>query len=743
MTAPVIDDPANEAPEFVEGQTAVRYVEEDAEAGESIGAPLEITDADGVSAGSHNFTLSGTDAASFDIEPVTFVTGAATQGVQLMTKAALNFEDKTTYTVVVTVKDSSNKSNDTDSITVTIQVKDLDEKPVLMVRRGPAINNPPTFPAATAARSVDENTAAGANIGAPVEASDDGALTYTLRGANAASFNINATTGQLRTRSALDYETKNSYTVTVRATDGEMAIDEIDVTIAVTNLDEPGAVRLSSTSTAPQVGVAITASVEDPDRGVTGTTWQWASSNATDGAFAPIPGATSRDYTPMDADADNYLRATASYTDEEGPGKSATSEVSGRVVTITSPMFNQGLATEILVPENRAAGDIGIPFTATDADGDTVFYSLANGTDASFDINSATGQLSTTAELDYETAMSYTITVQVTDNEDATGGLDPAVDATHAVTINVANEDESGTVSLSAQPAVVGIELTAELDDPDGGLATMAWQWASSNVMVGPFTDIMGATNAAYTPVEGDNGKYLQATARYTDGEGTDKMAMSDPQLVVTYSAPAFAADAANTIEVAENTAEGENLGDPYTATDDNTPVYGLSGTDAASFTIDSGTGQLMTKAALDYETKMTYMVTVEVRDNEDATGGPDTVVDDTVKVTITVTNVDEDGTVSLDAATPRVGVAITASVTDPDRGVHRDHLAVGQRQCRRRELRVHRGRHERRIHPGGCRRGQLPAGDGQLHRRRRPRQERNKRGLGTSSQHHHLAHIR
>ena len=390
-----------------------------------------------------------------------------------------------------------------------------------------------------------------------------------------------------------------------------------------------------------------------------------------DGIFAPIAGATSRDYIPVGADAGNALRATASYTDEEGPGKSATSEVSGRVVTITSPMFNQGLANEILVPENRAAGDIGIPFTATDADGDTPVYSLASGADAAFGIDSDTGQLRTTAELDYETAMSYTITVQVTDNEDATGGLDPAVDATHAVTINVANEDESGTVSLSAQPAVVGIELTAELDDPDGGLATMAWQWASSNVMVGPFTDIMGATNAAYTPVEGDNGKYLQATARYTDGEGTDKMAMSDPQLVVTYSAPAFAADAANTIEVAENTAEGENLGDPYTATDDNTPVYGLSGTDAASFTIDSGTGQLMTKAALDYETKMTYMVTVEVRDNEDATGGPDTVVDDTVKVTITVTNVDEDGTVSLDAATPRVGVAITASVTDPDRGVH------------------------------------------------------------------------
>ena len=54
------------------------------------------------------------------------------------------------------------------------------------------------------------------------------------------------------------------------------------------------------------------------------------------------------------------------------------------------------------------------------------------------------------------------------------------------------------------------------------------------------------------------------------------------------YSSPAFAdaADAATTREVAEDTVADENLGNPYTATDDDgdTPVYALSGTDAASF---------------------------------------------------------------------------------------------------------------------------------------------------------------
>ena len=41
-----------------------------------------------------------------------------------------------------------------------------------------------------------------------------------------------------------------------------------------------------------------------------------------------------------------------------------------------------------------------------------------------------------------------------------------------------------------------------------------------------------------------------------------------------------------------------------------------MARTDAASFDIGSATGQLMTKAALDYETKATYSVTVTATDS-------------------------------------------------------------------------------------------------------------------------------
>ena len=277
--------------------------------------------------------------------------------------------------------------------------------------------------------------------------------------------------------------------------------------------------------------------MDDPDGGVTGETWQWASSSDGSTGWAPISGATAAAYTPAEADGGMYLQATVSYTDGEDSGKSATSGVSGPVITLTSPMFNEGLATGISVAENTAAGDIGDPFTATDADGGTPVYSLASGTDASFSIDAATGQLSTTAELDYETAMSHTITVEVRDNVDDAGAADTAVDATIDVIVTVTNEDEDGTVTLPSTAPQVGTPIMASVTDPDGAVTGETWQWASSDAMGGTYTDIEGATDASYTPVDGDEGMYLRATAAYDDGVGADSAMMVTANAVVAATA--------------------------------------------------------------------------------------------------------------------------------------------------------------------------------------------------------------
>ena len=85
---------------------------------------------------------------------------------------------------------------------------------------------------------VAENTAADTAIGDPVAAMDadrGDTLTYTLGGADMASFAIDSATGQLMTSADLDYETQMEYMVTVTATDSDGETDMIYVTIMVTN----------------------------------------------------------------------------------------------------------------------------------------------------------------------------------------------------------------------------------------------------------------------------------------------------------------------------------------------------------------------------------------------------------------------------------------------------------------------------------------------------------------------------
>ena len=173
-----------------------------------------------------------------------------------------------------------------------------------------------------AGRSVVENTAAGENVGAPVAATDNNGdtLTYALDGTDAASFDIDPLTGQLMTQEALDYETKDSYEVTVTATDPDSTNAMITVTVTVTNLDEAGTVTLSSEK--PTVGYNLTATPGDPDGDLTDVTWQWSKS-ANMNSWMDISGATSMSYTPTPMDVGYHLRATATYTDPLGSGKTA------------------------------------------------------------------------------------------------------------------------------------------------------------------------------------------------------------------------------------------------------------------------------------------------------------------------------------------------------------------------------------------------------------------------------------
>ena len=182
------------------------------------------------------------------------------------------------------------------------------------------INQRPTFTEGdSATRSVPEYSPAGTDVGEPVTATDPegSALTYALGGADAGLFEVNSSTGQITVGdgTTLDFKTTASYSVRVEARDPSAGRDSIDVTISVTNVDEPGAVSLSSTE--PAFGTELTATLTDPDGGITDVRWEWQWSS--DGvAWFTVPGGMNASYTPSHSDGGLMLRATVEYSDAAG-----------------------------------------------------------------------------------------------------------------------------------------------------------------------------------------------------------------------------------------------------------------------------------------------------------------------------------------------------------------------------------------------------------------------------------------
>ena len=205
------------------------------------------------------------------------------------------------------------------------------------------------------------------------------------------------------------------------------------------------------------------------------------------------------------------------------------------------------------------------------------------------------------------------------------------------MTITVADADDTGILTLSTEHPGVDAPVTATLTDEDGGVTNEVWAWESSADGSTGWTAIPGTGTSSYTPVQGDIGKYLRVTVTYDDTHGSGKTLTEQADSPVrTNAAPTFDSETA-TRSVAENTPAGRNIGAPVTATDSDAGdelTYSLGGTDVGSFSIVPETGQLRTKAALDYERRRSYSVVVTATDRPGAT--------DTIAVTINVTDVDE-----------------------------------------------------------------------------------------------------
>ena len=584
-------------------QPPMAEADDGATEGDNVGDLVEANDAnnDRLTYSLEAVTNAAADADVFQIDRMT---GQVTVGLGKTVSPAGDNAEPASVTkqdsFMVTIK-ATDPSGQSAMVVMTIMVDEVDEAPV--------------FTDGKTSHSHAENEDA-AEVVYTFDAYDpeDDTVAYTVSGEDDGKFTIDSS-GELTFDDSPNFEERGSadgdnvYEVTVKAASTQSGGTEkstaVDVMVEVTNVDEDGSVSLSASQ--PRIGVEIVANTPvDPDGGVTGVTWQWSKGDAVDGSDAmKIEGATTAGYTPVTADDEGYLRVTATYTDAEGSGKTAvgmpaTPNVMVEKVRNLAPVFDDE-------DDDTDGIQINPRAVAEDAEADVAV------TDPKADSPTAPAPVVATDTADAETDDNEEIMYLLSGADAASFDIDPA---TGQITVGA-----SAKLDHETNPEY---EVTVTARDPEGLNSSVDVTIKVTNVDEAP--EIMRAPAANVAP------EFASATTSRT---------------------------------VEENTVAGKNIGNPVEASDDNndTLTYVKGGTDAASFAIDSDTGQLMTLEALDRETKATYSLTVTARDPEG--------LNSSVVVTITVTNVNEAPvapTVANQTATKDTAFSYTVpAFTDPE----------------------------------------------------------------------------
>ena len=516
------------------------------------------------------------------------------------------------------------------------------------------IASSPVFADAVATRSMAETVggseAASRPVGAPVAATDaDGdTLGYSLEGADAAAFAIDAASGQISTRTDRGYsfEERSGYAVTVRASDGA-ASATVAVAIGVTDVDEP---PLAPTAPAVVTTIGTTDSLDvrwiAPDNAgrpaITGYEVQYREAGA--GTWEDGPqgvagtGATITRLAPGTA-YEVQVRAVNADGDGEwsDAGAGGTNSATNAAPVFADAVPTRSMAETVGGGNEAASRPVDAPVTATDADtGATLGYSLIGSGASFFSIDSTTGQMSTRTDRVYsfEERSGYAVTVRASDG---------TASATVVVTIEVTDVDEpprspvaltvvttaGSTTSLdvswrapenAGRPAITGYDLQYRVGN------SRVWTDGPKSVAGTGATIVDLAAGTAYE---------VQVRAANAEGDGAWSDAGGGSTNTTSNAIPTFA-NSAETRNLAETEDEGyeamaRNVGPRVAATDadpGDTVSYSLLGIDAAAFAIDRWTGQILTKTDRRYsvEEQERYSITVKASDGTASSAVPVTI---------------------------------------------------------------------------------------------------------------------
>ena len=458
---------------------------------------------------------------------------------------------------------------------------------------------------------------------------DGDPIEWSLNGDDKDLFEI-SDDGELSFKSPPSFEAKgddnsdNVYEVTVKASGGELMLE-----VTVTDVEEEGSVTLSQVQ--PQAEIGVLAEVSDPDGSESATTWQWAkSSDMSD--WADIEGATGAIYTPAAADIGSYLRATASYTDNRGPDKTASMvseyDVEPETTANAEPNFPEedsdpeadgkedgSTTTPFLrsIDENTEGMNVGNPVAAADADNDVLLYKLGGTDEASFKIDDRSGQITAKVDLNFEAAA---------DVDGTDGAPGTADDNMYEVTVTATDP--------SLAPMMVYVRITVmdvnEAPTFDADNNPKVWTVNEDD------DDVDTQTN-----LEAEDEEDRTQTTYDTSDE--DSTSGTPDTVTLTVGGP-------------DKDAVGEGK------------AFTFTGTPGSDYTLAVGDA-----TEIDYESQKEYAITIVATDSN--TAAPDrTSMTKSIDVKIKVNNLEEAGMVSLSQVQLQQGVPVTATLSDPDGGV-------------------------------------------------------------------------
>lgn len=412
----------NDIPSFVSAPYSVTVQENTTSS-----SLLTVSATDQDTADTLNFLLLGTGSELFSIH--------LTSGVVALT-TALDYEVTSLYSLTVHVSDS-NGGVATTSLTVTVS----------------DVNDSPQFLGAPYLASVSENLPTGSDVikVAAIDADGD-ALSYSLSGTNSGHFQISSSTGLVETAQELDYETVNSYSLTVSVNDGTVTIST-NLIISVSNInDAPYIINLPanvSVSENDATAAVIDVNATDPDDN--NVTFSLSGTGSDDFLINSATGRVTLN-RPLNYEIQALYSLTVRVDD--GIGGVAVMSLTVIAVNQNDPPVIVGAPYTTSVEESLNTGTTVYAVAVSDEDSsDTLAFSIS-GTNADHFAISSAGIITTAQVLDYEPITSYTLIITVSDGSES-------VNTT--LTVSVVDTDDS--------PQFTNAPYTVSVDENDAGAA--------------------------------------------------------------------------------------------------------------------------------------------------------------------------------------------------------------------------------------------------------------------------------